>query len=51
MDIYDRLQRQDDQVSALKKEVTVLQTKLRNAEEKVKEMQTELEARTSYNRC
>ena len=48
---YDRLHRQDDQLSALKKEVTALETKLHNAEEKVKELQTELEARMSYSRC
>ena len=48
---YDRLHRQDDQLSARKEEVTALETKLHNAEEKVKELQTELEARTSYNRC
>lgn len=48
---YDRLQNQDDQHSAQTKEITALETKLHNAEEKVKELQTELEARTSYNRC
>lgn len=48
---YDRLHRQDDQLSARTKEITALETKLHNAEEKVKELQTELEARTSYNRC
>ena len=48
---YDRLQRQDDQLSAREKEVTALETKLHNAEEKVKELQSELEARSSYNRC
>jgi hypothetical protein len=48
---YDRLLRQDDQLSARKEEVTALETKLHNAEEKVKELQTELEARTSYSRC
>ena len=48
---YDRLHRQDEQLSARKNEVAALETKLHNAEEKVKELQTELEARTSYNRC
>jgi hypothetical protein len=50
-DCYDRLHRQDDQLSVRKKEVTVLETKLHNAEEKVKELQKELEARMSYSRC
>ena len=48
---YDRLHRQEDQLSARKEEVAALETKLHNAEEKVKELQTELEARTSYTRC
>ena len=48
---YDRLQSQDDQFSAQKKEIEALETKLHNAEEKVKELQTELEARSSYSRC
>ena len=47
---YDRLHRQDDQLSAQKKEVEALETKLHNAEEKVKELQMELEARASYSR-
>jgi chromosome segregation ATPase len=47
---FDRLHRQDDQLSAQKEEITALETKLHNAEEKVKELQTELEARTSYSR-
>ena len=48
---YDCLQAQDDQLSAKKEEVTALETKLHNAEEKVKKLQTELEARTPYSRC
>lgn len=48
---YDRLLTQDDQLSARKEEVTALETKLHDAEAKVKELQTELEARTSYSRC
>ena len=48
---YDRLHRQDDELSARKKEVEALEAKLHNAEEKVKELQTELEARSSYSRC
>jgi hypothetical protein len=48
---YDRLDRQHNQLSAQKKEVTALETKLHNAEEKAKELQKELEARTSYSRC
>jgi len=49
---YDRLHRLDNQLSAEKKEMTTLETKLNNAEEKVKELQTELEeARTSDSRC
>ena len=38
---YDRLLRQDDQLSARNEEVTALETKLHNAEEKVKELQNE----------
>ena len=37
---------QDNQLSARKEEVTTLETKLHNAEEKLKELQTELEARS-----
>ena len=48
---YDRLHRQDDQLSARDMELTTLKTKLHDAEEKVKELQAELEARTSYSRC
>jgi hypothetical protein len=48
---YDRLHKQDDQLSARKEEVTALETKPHDAEEKVKKLQTELEARTSYGRC
>ena len=48
---YDRLHRQDDQLSTQKKEITTLETKLHNAEEKLKGLQAELEARTSDSRC
>ena len=44
---YDRLHKQDDQLSAGKKEIATLERKLYNSEEKVKELQTQLEARTS----
>ena len=47
---YDRLHRLDDQASASKKEIATLEEKLHNAEEKVKELQTKLEARTSDSR-
>jgi predicted RNase H-like nuclease (RuvC/YqgF family) len=40
---YDRFHKQDDQLSARKEEVTALETKLRDAEEKVKKLQTESE--------
>ena len=47
---YDRLDKLDDQISVQKKEISSLETKLHNAEEKVKELQTNLEARTLSNR-
>jgi hypothetical protein len=39
---YDRLHRQDDQLSAQMEVITALETKLHDAEEKVKKLQTEL---------
>ena len=47
---YERLSRLDDQLSARMKEIATLETKLHDAEEKVKELQTELHARPSDSR-